>query len=265
MKTVVTMTSWTKRINCVARSIYYFMKTQTVKPDLFYLWLAEEEFPNKEKDLPNDLLMIIEGLHITLKWVKKNTYCHKRWNVYPEHMEDLVISIDDDVIYNSNLVAECQRQAKLYPDKVFCHVKEWVAMPVYNNTIHYQRWVYIRDRNMFNKLFFCGQCAFPPNVFPKLALTDIDVRDTICPVCDEAWIIANFLAEGRYPISIEPNVNMAPGVVNNTQNVGIVNTYNAEYLPGKNYTKKDLGIYKALEFRNVLDKWRELHPDYGTC
>ena len=43
------MTSWTKRINCVARSIYYFMKTQTVKPDLFYLWLAEEEFPNKEK------------------------------------------------------------------------------------------------------------------------------------------------------------------------------------------------------------------------
>ncbi|WP_291631455.1 hypothetical protein [Clostridium sp.] len=102
MKTVVTMTSWTKRINCVARSIYYFMKTQTVKPDLFYLWLAEEEFPNKEKDLPNDLLMIIEGLHITLKWIKKNTYCHKRWNVYPEHMEDLVISIDDDVIYNSN-------------------------------------------------------------------------------------------------------------------------------------------------------------------
>lgn len=264
MKTIVTMTSWTKRILFVAKSIEYFLNTQTVKPDIFYLWLAEEEFPNRENELPKDLLEIITKYKVSLKWLKKNTFCHKRWEVYPKHLQDLVISIDDDVLYNPNLIAECKRQAELYPDKIFCHVKEWVAIPVYNNTIHYQRWVYTHDRNLFNRLFFCGQCAFPPNTFPVLALNDIEDRDRICPVCDEAWIIANLLAEGRYPVSIEPDVNLAPGVLSNTQDVGIVNTYNAEYLHNKNYTKKDLGIYKALEFRNVLDKWRELHPDYGT-
>jgi len=54
MKTIVTMTSWTKRIHCVDKSIYTFFKTQMEKPDIFYLWLAIEEFPNKEKDLPEE-------------------------------------------------------------------------------------------------------------------------------------------------------------------------------------------------------------------
>jgi hypothetical protein len=58
MKTVITMTTWSKRIQFTARAIYRFLKTQIVKPDLFYLWLAEEEFPNREADLPENLLAI---------------------------------------------------------------------------------------------------------------------------------------------------------------------------------------------------------------
>ena len=96
MKIVITMTSWTKRIQYVAKTIYYFLKTQTVKPDMFYLWLAEDEFPNKEKDLPEDLLTICSVFNVQIKWTKYNEYAFKRWYVYPKHNDDLVISIDDD-------------------------------------------------------------------------------------------------------------------------------------------------------------------------
>lgn len=264
MKTIVTMTSWTKRIHCVAKSIYTFFKTQMEKPDVFYLWLAIEEFPNKEKDLPEDLLAIIDAFNVQLRWVEKNTYCHKRWNVFPEHMQDLVIAIDDDVIYSPVLISMCKYQAQMYPNAVFCHVREWVAIPVYNNTIHHQIWRYTANPAEFDKLFFCGQCCFPPNTFPESALKDHDKRDEICPICDEAWIISNLLADNKYHICLQTTTNMIPRVVDNTQNVGIVNTYNVEKAEGSQYTKKDVGIYKALQYRNVLDKWRELHPDYGT-
>ena len=80
------MTSWTKRINCVARSIYYFMKTQTVKPDLFYLWLAEEEFPNKEKDL-------------------------------------YVFTADDDVVYEYNMLEKFLAISEKLPEACVCFGK----------------------------------------------------------------------------------------------------------------------------------------------
>jgi hypothetical protein len=54
-KVVVTMTSWTKRIgNC--RQVVEAILKNTVKPDAVYLNLAVVEFPNKEADLPKDLV-----------------------------------------------------------------------------------------------------------------------------------------------------------------------------------------------------------------
>ena len=58
-KVVVTMTSWTKRIgNCyqVVKSIL----NNTMKPDMVYLNLSIAEFPNKEQDLPRDLVQLTQ-------------------------------------------------------------------------------------------------------------------------------------------------------------------------------------------------------------
>ena len=262
MKIVVSMTSWVKRIHCVKQFIETFLNTQIDKPDIFYLWLAEEEFPNKEKDLPKDLLACINQYNITLKWTEKNEYCHKRWRVYPLHYNDLVISVDDDVIYSPFLIKSCKYHADINPDKIFLHVFAWSAIPVYNNTIHYQQWLYPRSSADFNLSFFCGQCCFPPKTFPLKACEDIDKRDEICPVCDEAWIIANLLYENKYNLILDPTL-APPRVINNTQDIGIVNTYNKEISNDGINTKKDIGIYNALKYRGVLHKWRELHSDYG--
>lgn len=54
-KIVVTMTSWTKRIgNCV--KVIQSILENTVKPDIVFLNLSLEEFPNRLKDLPKDLV-----------------------------------------------------------------------------------------------------------------------------------------------------------------------------------------------------------------
>ena len=170
MKTVVTMTCWTKRINQMPRFLDNFFATQTKKPDIFYIWLATEEFP--DHNLPIELVNAIQKYGIILKWVEKNEYCHKRWRVYPEHYEDIVISLDEDVRYVNDLVeraGECKCITNLYVPNSLENLDEM-------NNVKY--------------IGFCGQCIIPPKTFPLEAYDEKYLNDRLelSPKCDECWI-----------------------------------------------------------------------------
>lgn len=181
---VVTMTSWAKRLPFLGKSIYKFMTTQTVKPDIFYLWLSLEEFPNKEKDLPDDLLMICESFNIQIKWCEFNDICFKRWYVYPEHYNDMVFSIDDDVEFPANLIEEgkkhiCETNTvyNIFQDLTF----EYYPTP--NCRAYFPN----RDSLLAN---FAGMSCVCPKTFPLETLTEENVkaRRKVCKRCDETWI-----------------------------------------------------------------------------
>ena len=67
-KIIVSLTTFPKRIKTVHITIEQLL-TQSVKPDKLILWLAEEQFPNKENDLPEDLLRLRE-FGLTIGWCK---------------------------------------------------------------------------------------------------------------------------------------------------------------------------------------------------
>ena len=166
MKTVVTMTCWTKRINQMPIFLDYFFATQTNKPDLFYLWLATEEFP--DHILPLELLVAIQKYGVILKWIANNEYCHKRWRVYPEHYDDVVISLDEDKRYPNDLVEQsvnCKYITNLYIPRV---------EQKYENV----------------DLGFCGQCIIPPKTFPIEAYNIKYLNDRLeySPKSDECWL-----------------------------------------------------------------------------
>lgn len=103
---IVSMTSWPKRINNVAPVVYSILK-QTVKPDSIELNLSEEEFPNHNYDLPEDLQILIENKLINVNYVPRNIGVFKK--IIPTLMkyygEDYyLLSIDDDWIYNKNYI-----------------------------------------------------------------------------------------------------------------------------------------------------------------
>lgn len=50
---IVSLTSFPQRIGEIQYTLYSLLK-QTCKPDAVILWLAEDEFPNREKDIPAD-------------------------------------------------------------------------------------------------------------------------------------------------------------------------------------------------------------------
>lgn len=119
-KLYVSFTSWTKRIQYCKHTVDLMMR-QTLKPTKIILNLAEEEFPNKENDLPKDLLKEAkENKLFEIYWVKENTNVWKK--IIPtmkRFPDDLVLSIDDDIEYPSNYIEEMYKtfveNKKLYP------------------------------------------------------------------------------------------------------------------------------------------------------
>jgi len=100
-KAIISLTSWKARINTVSKTIFSLLKNC---PGFhIVLVLSEEEFPEKEKELPENLLSLVENDLIEILWVYKNYRSFKKvlftMQKYPEVP---VISADDDCIYSCN-------------------------------------------------------------------------------------------------------------------------------------------------------------------
>lgn len=79
----------------------------TVLPDRIYLTLSHLEFPNWEKDLPEDLYRLaMTSDRVILNWVEDNRKSFKK--VFPilQYLEDddIIIDIDDDMLLPSDFI-----------------------------------------------------------------------------------------------------------------------------------------------------------------
>ena len=263
MKTIVTMTSWTQRIKEVGFSIFRFLETQTIKPDEFYLWLAEEEFPDGVSELPHELLLTCTSLGIKLSWCKYNECAFKRWHVYPEHADDLVISIDDDMVYSADLIKDCQENALSNPTPHIIHYSACGGLIEIDNGIAYN--ITKKYNGPSPKNYFFGQCAFTPNAFPLEIMGDdlLTLKRKICNRTDEGWLHP-YVVKNNIPIEFLPakyraeDKNMQSCALRN----GLHNT--RVTINGKSYKPQDVYRYMVIRSNPALTTaWLKLWPNYN--
>lgn len=105
---IVALTTWKGRIynKDFLKVLYRLCKEQIT--DFKYkvvLSLSEEEFPNKEADLPDDLLIFTELENFEILWSYKNTKALKNYFPVKRKYKDVpIIVIGDDSIYSRRLV-----------------------------------------------------------------------------------------------------------------------------------------------------------------
>ena len=104
-KAIISLTSWKARINTVAKTLY---SLYTQCPGFhIVLVLSEEEFPKKEAELPETLMLFVENELIELLWVYKNYKSFKKVLFTMDKYRDVpIISADDDCIYTCNYAQE---------------------------------------------------------------------------------------------------------------------------------------------------------------
>lgn len=104
-KAIISLTSWKARIKTVSKTIYSLIQKC---PDFhIVLVLSEEEFPQKEAELPDDLMLFVENDLIEILWVYKNYKSFKKVLFTMDKYRDVpVISADDGQMYLDNFAGK---------------------------------------------------------------------------------------------------------------------------------------------------------------
>lgn len=116
---IVSLTSFPGRI----KQIHLCVKTllnQSLKPDAVILWLAEEQFPQKENDLPKKLLKLQKN-GLTIKWCNDIRSYKKLIPTMKEYPDATIITTDDDVYYKKDWLEGLVETHKQYPQDVCCY------------------------------------------------------------------------------------------------------------------------------------------------
>jgi hypothetical protein len=100
-KAIISMTSWKKRID----SVYYTINSLYNQCPGYHivLVLSEDEFPEKENELPENLKTLLYNGYFELLWVKENTYSFKKMLPTMEKYPNVpIITADDGCVYYRN-------------------------------------------------------------------------------------------------------------------------------------------------------------------
>ena len=168
---IVSLTSFPARINTVWITIETIFQ-QEQKPDRIILWLANEQFPDGEKKLPENLKkQISRGLEIRFVTDLKS---HKKYYfAMQENPEAIIITIDDDVFYPKDTIKNLIELHTQHPYDIIAHCAQeipddWQVVPSQWRTPHFS---HVND--IFGKLRILGigGVLYPPIAFIKIFST----------------------------------------------------------------------------------------------
>ena len=117
---IVSLTSFPGRIHTVSKCIKTLL-TQTMKPDKIILWLSEEEFPQREKNLPENLLDL-KDYGLTIDWNKENWRSFtKLLPALRKYPDSVIITVDDDIYYPKDTVETLYNSYIKNPQNIQAH------------------------------------------------------------------------------------------------------------------------------------------------
>lgn len=183
---VVSLTSYGRRVSdCVVYYTLVSLLRQKLQPARIILWLAQDEW--SDKTLPKKLLnMRKRGIEIR--------YC-KNYRSYKKLIPTLincpnknVLTVDDDIIYNSDTILKIWHEHKSHPDAIICMS---ASKPIVKNGVpqYYQSWKhYENDTSGFNNVFpiGCGGIFYPVgSLYRDVVCEELFMK--LCPKADDIW------------------------------------------------------------------------------
>lgn len=190
---IVSLTSHPGRINIVGKTIETLIN-QTVQPNRITLWLAEEEFPNRDKDLPKDLIVRRNTCDFfDINWVKDDLKPHKKYLYAMKKYQDKpIIIVDDDVYYDKHLIENLLDSYKKFPDCVSAMRTNLIGFKRDGSFMDYEGWImgYRALQDMPSTQLVptgVGGVLYPPHALPKETF-DIEAIKGNCLFCDDLWL-----------------------------------------------------------------------------
>lgn len=191
---VVSLTTYKERIHDVYLSIESIMQG-TIKPNRIILWLTEDEYT--EDELPIVLKRQRErGLEI--RYCKDIRSYKKIIPTLQLCPEACIVTIDDDLIFEPDLLEHLIASYNKYPDCVSACRTHILLTDDNNKPLPYLQWrggQHIKEPSHRNFLTGGGGTLFPPHLLHK-QVGDVDTFMRLCPTGDDIWLNAMLILNG---------------------------------------------------------------------
>jgi len=190
-KLIVSITSYPARIHYVHKVLSTIF-AQTMKPDEIVLYLAQEQFPGKESDLPEVLSEMIRSGKVKLRWVDDLKPHKKYFYAFQEYPDDLVITIDDDVLYAPDMIETLYHSYLRHPNAVSAFRTHLMMFSERYGIFPYEKWIlkYNRIVDCPSQQLFCTGNAgvlYPVQLFNQALLNKEAILDH-CIYADDIWL-----------------------------------------------------------------------------
>ena len=187
---IVSLTSYPARIHEVYYTIFSLL-TQNLKPNRIFLWLAEEQFPNRNRDLPKNLLQFIES-GLTIKYTNDVRPYKKLIPALREYPNAIIVTADDDIFYPSDWLEKLYNYWKSNKDCIICNSMMKAEITKDKKIIPFNDWKEIKDileSSLKNFAIGTGGVLYPPNCFYK-DICDEELFMKLVPTNDDIWFWA---------------------------------------------------------------------------
>lgn len=181
---IVSLTTYPKRIG-VVHLVIKSLLCQTIKPDKIILWLAEEQFPNKEKDLPKELLEL-EKYGLTICWCNDIRSYKKLIPTIKKYPDSYIITFDDDLYYLPSTVERLYKAALKNPHMIHCHRGTKIIVNDDNYITIPGGYVKYNKPTFLHKLTGCSGVCYPPNVLHEDVINE-KLFMKLAPTNDDIW------------------------------------------------------------------------------
>lgn len=246
---IVSLTSYGKRIAELKYTLYSLI-IQTIRPYKIIVNLSYED-----KNLLNCELLFFEKYGIEFNFCENLRSFKKLIPTMEQYTDKVIITVDDDMFYDRNLVELLWKTHIKYPNSIIAH--NIYEITYSNNTIHtYDLWKHsIVTKKTTYKNFFvgCGGVLYPPNSL----FQDYNNRilyEKLTPIADDIWFY--FMAYLKNTKIIQPDKPILKfHYVNPYREYGIEE--------GNTLTKENVGLKKNDEqFHNVLKYYGITEQDF---
>lgn len=185
---IVSLTTYGKRIYDVALTIESIMQG-TIKPNRIILWLSEVEFKNSK--LPHSLLLQ-EKRGLQIMYCEDLLSYKKLIPTLQNYPHACVVTIDDDVIYDSNFLSNILIAHHAQPHAICAGRIHRMKLDPNNKPLSYIHWQEIvTDYNESRLNFFTGVGGvFYPVGSLHQEVLNKDVFMDICCHGDDIWFYA---------------------------------------------------------------------------
>ncbi len=201
---IVSLTSFGERIHDVHVAIESIMQG-SVKPNRIILWLSEEEFRNRP--IPTTLKRQQQrGLEIAfckdIRSYKKLIY------TLQQNPEACIITIDDDVIYDFDIVERLIASHINHPNIICACRVHRVTLDSNGHPKSYLKWddrVTSSDISPLNFSTGIGGVLYPPHCFSSEVFNS-DIFLKLCPLADDIWFYAMALIKNTPILKIKTRI-----------------------------------------------------------